>query len=234
MGQQHSTRVEDLLTGVPVFDALGPRSRKRIAAGATVIDAPKGTQIVRRGDDCDGFHLVLVGHVKLALHTRGGGEKVFDLVSRGETFGESAMFVGRPYRVSAEALVDSTLVHLERATVTAEIRREPLFAHAMIERLSRRLNVLIEDVEAYTLRSGTERVVLYLLQRRGGGGPADGDIVLPARKRVIASLLNLTQEHFSRILHELAAEGVISVEGAVVRILDEDRLKALVSGEPPA
>lgn len=231
MEQQPVARVEDLLAGVAVFDALGPRSRKRIAAGATLIDAPKGTQIVRRGDDCDGFHLVLFGHVKLALHTRRGGEKVFDLVSRGETFGESAMFVGRPYRVSAEALVDSTLIHLERTTVTAEIRREPLFAHAMIERLSRRLNVLIEDVEAYTLRSGTERVVLYLLQRRGGA-QADGGIVLPARKRVIASLLNLTQEHFSRILHELAAESVISVDGGVVRILDERRLKALVSGEP--
>ena len=37
-------------------------------------------------------------------------------------------------------------------------------------------------------------------------------------KGVIASRLNLTQEHFSRILHELSESGLITVDGRTIRI----------------
>jgi CRP/FNR family transcriptional regulator, dissimilatory nitrate respiration regulator len=48
----------------------------------------------------------------------------------------------------------------------------------------------------------------------------DTVITFPVRKGVIASKLNLTQEHFSRILHELMDAGMIEVQGRVVRVLD--------------
>lgn len=38
--------------------------------------------------------------------------------------------------------------------------------------------------------------------------------------------LNLTPEHFARILHELAEAALIRVEGQRVRILELDRLRA--------
>jgi CRP-like cAMP-binding protein len=44
-------------------------------------------------------------------------------------------------------------------------------------------------------------------------------------KGVIASRLNLTQEHFSRILHDLAALGLIEVQGRRIRVLDLERLR---------
>ena len=40
--------------------------------------------------------------------------------------------------------------------------------------------------------------------------------MLPAKKAIIASRLHLTHEHFSRILHELAAAELIVVEGRMV------------------
>jgi CRP-like cAMP-binding protein len=42
---------------------------------------------------------------------------------------------------------------------------------------------------------------------------------------VIASRLNLTQEHFSRILHELSSLGLIVVEGKRIRIPSVPKLK---------
>ena len=46
-----------------------------------------------------------------------------------------------------------------------------------------------------------------------------------AGKSVIASRLNMTPEHFSRILHELAESGLIEVSGRTVRVLDLERLR---------
>ena len=51
------------------------------------------------------------------------------------------------------------------------------------------------------------------------------ELRLPASKGVIASRLNLTPEHFSRILHELTDAGLIRVEGRSFFILDVDGLR---------
>ena len=50
-------------------------------------------------------------------------------------------------------------------------------------------------------------------------------VTLPTSKAIVASRLNLTPEHFSRILHELAAAGLIEVNGRAVRIPDLERLR---------
>ena len=50
-------------------------------------------------------------------------------------------------------------------------------------------------------------------------------VELSAGKSVIASRLNMTPEHFSRILHDLSAAGLIAVEGRSVRVLDLERLR---------
>ena len=39
--------------------------------------------------------------------------------------------------------------------------------------------------------------------------------------------LNLTPEHYSRILHELVTAGLIEVDGRAIRILDPRRLREL-------
>ncbi len=60
----------------------------------------------------------------------------------------------------------------------------------------------------------------YLLQaQETAGGP---EIRLEVGKNVIASRLNLTPEHFSRILHDLTAKGLIRVEGRNITILDDE------------
>jgi len=97
----------------------------------------------------------------------------------------------------------------------------------MLSGLARRLHGLVRDVEAYTLRSGQERVIGYLLadvaELTGNGRPVE--VHLTPGKSVIASRLNMTPEHFSRILHDLAASGLIEMNGRSVRIPDLERLR---------
>ena len=237
--QCKSSRIKALLANLPLLRELDRDELNRIAAGTLQIEAPRGSVLFSRGDPCTGFHIIICGQVKLALQTAQGAEKVVEILEAGQSFGEAVMFLEKPYVVTAEALADTSLLHIARTAVFAELDRDQRFARRIIASLSMRLHHLLSDLESYTLQSGTQRVIGYLLSlsdATGGGA----QIELPARKNIIASRLNLTHEHFSRTLHGLAAAGLISVDGQKIwhrqyrKTADPQRLTVRMECSVPA
>ncbi len=219
--------VQSFLANVPLFRELALAEIERIAAHTRELRAARGEMLFHRGDCASGFYVVVFGQIKLAFISARGDEKVVDILGPGQSFGEAVMFMERPHVVTAQTLVDSLLLHVQREAVFEELERDPRFARRMIAGLSHRLHGLIEDLEANTMRSGTQRIIGYLLHacRPPSARDDGGEVTLPATKGVVASRLNLTLEHFSRILHELVAQGLIEVRGRSVRIRDVDRLR---------
>ena len=221
-------KTQAFLANLAIFSEMSAAELDRIAAATVPQYFDKGQSIVQCGDPCTGLHVVVYGQVKLAFTSPQGVEKVVEIIRPGQSFGEALMFLDQAYIVFAQALADTMLLHVAKQVVFDELAREPGFARRMLSGLSRRLHGLVRDVEGYTLRSGQERLIGYLLA--DAPDPANGegvDVHLSAGKGVIASRLNMTAEHFSRILHDLAAHGLIEVNGRVVRIPDLARLRAV-------
>ncbi|MEO8849797.1 MAG: Crp/Fnr family transcriptional regulator [Casimicrobiaceae bacterium] len=219
-------KTQAFLASLPLFNEIGPAELDAIATSTTELHHKSGDVVFNRGDPCIGFHLVIYGQVKLSFLTPDGNEKVIEIVGPGGSFGEALMFLGKPYIVNAQALADSFLLHVARDAVFRELEHTPSFARKMLAGLSRRLHGLINDVEAYSLQSGTQRVIGYLLRQNQESHDNDATCVvtLPTSKANVASRLNVTPEHFSRILHQLIDEKLITVEGREVTILDIGRL----------
>jgi CRP-like cAMP-binding protein len=220
-------KLQAFLGNLPMFSEMSPAELDRIAAGTHQVHAQKGETVCQTGDPCNGFHVVVYGQLKLGFTSPQGVEKVVEIVRPGQSFGEALMFLDKPYIVYAQALADSMLLHVSKQVVFEELARDPVFARRMLSGLSRRLHGLVRDVEAYTLRSGAERVIGYLLAELPelSDDQAQPEVNLSPGKNVIASRLNMTPEHFSRILHELAASGLIEIDNRRVRILDLARLR---------
>lgn len=218
--------LQSRLGQIALFAELDADEIERIAARARPIHLDRGAVLFNVGDSPQGFYLVADGQIKLAFMSPRGGEKVVEILGPGQSFGEAVMFVPRPYPVAAQAMADSTVIFVAGDSVMREIERDPLLARRMIAGLSRRIHGLVGDLEAVSMHSGTQRVIGYLLN----DCPDDGSIEvrLPTTKAVLASRLNLTQEHFSRILHELSARGLIEVLGRTIRVPDIDRLRRYV------
>jgi CRP/FNR family transcriptional regulator, dissimilatory nitrate respiration regulator len=226
--RQPQIRVQAFLANLPMFADMKAPELDRIAAGVLPSYYEKGESVFQCGDPCNGFHVVVYGQVKLGFTSPQGIEKVVEIIRPGQSFGEALMFLEQPYIVFAQALADTMLLHVAKHVVFEEMAREPGFARRMVSGLSRRLHGLVRDVEAYTLRSGQERLIGYLLA--DAVDAANGEAVevhLTPGKGVIASRLNMTAEHFSRILHELAAGGLIELNGRTVRIPDLSRLRGM-------
>jgi CRP-like cAMP-binding protein len=219
-------KTQAFLGNLPMFSEMEAAELDRVAAATVPLYFDKGESVVHTGDACTGFHVVVYGQVKLGFTSPQGVEKVIEIVRPGQSFGEALMFLDKAYIVSAHALADSMLLHVAKQAVFDELGRDPLFSRRMLSGLARRLHGLVRDVEAYTLRSGHERLIGYLLADVPDGAEAGAaEVHLTPGKSVIASRLNMTPEHFSRILHELADSGLIEVNGRAVRIPNIARLR---------
>jgi len=219
-------KVEEFLRNLPLFRDLSAGEVDRIAASTSQVRVPAGSILFRKGDSCAGFYVVVYGQVKLAFGASDGSEKVVEILGPGQSFGEAVMFLDKPYAVFAETLTDSLLVHVGRAVILQELERSPDFARRMLGGLAHRLHRIVGDLEGYSLKSGTQRVIGYLLRDVAGGQTGrTAEVTLPATKSVIASRLSITREHFSRILHELSDAGLIKVSGRSIRFLDLERLR---------
>jgi CRP-like cAMP-binding protein len=219
-------KTQAFLRNVPLFKQLADEEIDRIAAATTDLHVPRGEILFNRGDPCVGMHIVLYGQVKLAFVTPTGGEKVIEIIGPGQSFGEALMFMDKPYIVMAQTLADSLLLHVAKSAVFEGIERDPGFSRRMLAGLSQRLHSLVSDVESYSLLSAKQRVIGYLLRDDTAADSETATVMLPTAKSVVASRLNVTPEHFSRILHELTEAHLIEVRGREVRILDIAKLRA--------
>ena len=225
MPPSQGVNIEALLSRVPLFNGLEADEIARIARGTREINALRGDILFHKGDSPTGFYLIVYGQVKLAFTSSQGGEKVVDILNQGQTFGEAVMFMDKPCMVYAQALSDSQLLHISKNAIIDELERDPKLGRKMIAGLSMRLHHLLIDVESYSLHSGRQRIIGYLLRDNVKSDAKSLTVTLPTNKGVIASRLNLTQEHFSRILHELSDKGLIVVEGRKIGIPDVEKLR---------
>ena len=224
-----ASKTQALLAQSPLFREIAPEEIGRIALACHDIHAPKGTILFQKGDPSTGFYLIVYGQVKLTFLAQSGAEKIVEIISQGQTFGEAVMFLEKPYPVYAQTLADSLLLHVSKHAVFEEIRSNRTFALKMLAGLSIRLHGLVHDVADYSLSTSMQRLIGFLLsQDKSGTKLEPGTSItfpLPAGKAVIASRLNITPETFSRLLHDLSSSGLITVRGRDITLLDPEKLK---------
>lgn len=224
--------IESLLGKLPLFSSLSDSEIAILAKPARKIYAEKGEIIFHKGDPCHGFYLIVSGKVKLVINSAFGNEKVVEILMPGQTFGEAIMFVDEPYPLSAQVLTDALFVYVTKQSVLQALETNPALARKLITSLSVSLHQLVQNQEFNSLRSGKQRVLDYLLRQiapENGSNPRP-TIILPASKGTIASHLGITAEHFSRVLHELIENGLLTVYGKRIEITDLRQVRELLDG----
>lgn len=213
------------LSLLPLFQEMQNPELQRLAEGSRLRRLARGEDVFRIGEPCTEFHVTVSGQVKLFAISPQGQEKIIEIIGPGNSFAEALMFLERPYIIGAQALTDTLLLSVSRAAVMHEIQGDAQFCMRMLAGLSRRLHGLVNDVQAYSLHSGVERVIGYLMRDLPEeGGEAAASVLLPVSKASIASRLSMTPEYFSKVLRELEDQGLIEVDKREIRLLDTQRL----------
>lgn len=217
--------LEGLLSSLPLFQQVPRTSVGMIASHSRIQYVRRGAAICRRSERLPGVIAMGYGIAKLALRRPGSGEKVVEFLGASETFGESTALLDLPCPVDVVALEDSMIAVVSAAPLQRLIERDPRFADNMMRAMAGKFLDLLAELESSLQQSALQRLAAYLASLAKPNDGSSGAIVrLPASKTAVAARLGITKETISRLLRELAEQGLIRVAGREILILDRSSL----------
>jgi uncharacterized membrane protein len=128
-----------LLRTIPMFEGLGDEDLDALARTLEDRRFTAGQMIFNQGDPGDAMYLIAEGHVNIHLPGEASRRVSLKDITRGEYFGELALFDSKPRSASALATTDALLLELSRETLSGYLTRRPGAAMAILRTIAERL-----------------------------------------------------------------------------------------------
>jgi CRP-like cAMP-binding protein len=217
-----------------LFAAMADEHLQVLVRSMQELNLKAGEVLFRHGQPAERFFFLSEGLIKLFRLSPEGDEKIIEIMRPGETFAEAVMFMGNRgrYPVNAEAISDARVLAFEQKTFLKLLHESSDACFGLLASLSRRLHMLVNQIESLTLQNATYRLVAYLLEQVPRDVSTSGEVQLTTPKGVIASRLAIQPETLSRILARLRQGGLIEVHGNHITIRDVQALRNLVRLPP--
>lgn len=219
----------EALARMPILLGSAAVVLDELARGAEFVRLSSSSSVFERGSSPTGLFFVCSGAVRLMVSGPEGKGKVVELFESGGMFGEIGVFTGECYRTWTQAVGTVVLIHVPRERVLAAVALDNALSNRMLVAVCARIQRLVDAIGNTTGGPASVRVAAYLLEQLERGVRADGCIVLPAPKKTIASLLNLTPETLSRVLRTLVEDEVLAVSGRRIRVRNRAQLARLLA-----
>lgn len=209
-----------------LFSGLDEEQFAKILANSSQLTLKEGEVLFQQQQPASYFYFLKEGDIKLFRLSPHGGEKVIELIRAGQTFAEAVMFMhGNFYPVSAQALVDCTVIKVDMDTFRVLLENSAESSLKILGHMSRKLHGLVQEIDQLTLQNATMRVIQFLLKELPADATSPCKVQWNTAKTVLASRQSVRPETFSRILKQLAQEGLIKVDGKNIEVFDIDGLK---------
>jgi CRP-like cAMP-binding protein len=218
-------QIIQFLRGLTFFSGLPEKDMEAFLNAASIQTRKKGEAVVHQGDAANTFFVVISGWVKLFRNTVEGDEALVGLFTRGDVFGEAALFLGAVYPHSAEAAEETRVLAIPGAMLKERARQNPDIATRMLASLTREMTNIQRQNEQMALMSAPQRVACLLLQLSADMIGKGGVFTFPYDKSLAAQRLGMKPETFSRALAQLKPFGV-TITGTEVDIESFEKLSA--------
>lgn len=216
----------DIISGVPSFNGLPDSQLEELRNIALNRHYNKGETIFSDGAEGKGFFVVVEGLVKIFKTSPDGKEQILHIYGPGEPFGQVAVYAGRSFPASAQAIARSHVLFFPRAAFVGLITRIPSLAMNMLAVLSMRLRGFTAQIENLSLKEVSGRLagyLVYLLDEQGNKDFIDLNI----SKGQLASLLGTVPETLSRIFARMTELNLIETDGRRIKLLNREKLEGL-------
>jgi CRP-like cAMP-binding protein len=205
-----------------------PISKEDIAHLVAEVDEKRhagGTFVFREGAQAAQVHIVRKGSVELSREI-GGRRVILQLLQPGDVFGDVPLLLDQPEPFDARAVVDSSLLSMDAATLFRLLSTRPGLMRRWMVSLAGRMSGLQQRL-IDVLAGGLEAQLASVLLRQ-----ADDHGQVAMSQTQLARLLGVQRTSVQRVLKNLEDAGLVEVGYRRIELVDRGGLASLLTGAP--
>lgn len=187
---------------------------------------PKGTTICKRGHTRGWMYYLLNGMVKVYTTNFYGYDRHIGYMKKNTLFSLDCIEPDMTSVVNIESLTDINVLLFTGETIKKIMAKNASFAYDLVVYYCKITRQLAFDVENQSINDATTRLVnfLYLLTKSPGYEETQK---IDLTQESLASAINSSRVHVSRICRELKNKGIIKIYSKGLSIEDSEELHSL-------
>lgn len=208
-----------------IFQTLSKPELELINQNRYEVSFKAGEIMFKQGTPSPHFLCLTSGLAKLYIEGY-GKNLILSLVKPVEYILGPGTYVDNRHHYSASAVEDSTACLVDVSTFKKMIRNNPDFADDFIQRISLMTIFNFDQFLSLTQKQMNGRIadaLFYLSEKIYAGNPFEMTI----SRQDLADISGMSKESAIRILKEFKDEGILSVDGNTMHILNPQQLKQI-------
>lgn len=210
----------------PVWDVLTYEEKEFIDRNVEICHYKKNEVIHYEGDIPT--HVMMLVSGKLRVYKEGVGQKqqIIRMLKPYDFFAYRAMIAGEPYNTNVSAFEASIVYKVRKEAFIQVIKSNPEFCYrfmvAMAEDLGRSDAKVVNLTQKHI--RGRLAEALLTLKQNYGLDEDEATLSMYMSREDLANLSNMTTANAIRTLSQFQQEGIISIDGRKIKLLDEEAL----------
>jgi CRP/FNR family transcriptional regulator, cyclic AMP receptor protein len=184
---------------------------------------PPGTVLFHEGDRGEEMFVLQSGKVKISRLVR-GVEKTIATVEKGDFFGEMAILNDKLRSATAETIVASEMLVIDRKTFDTLLRGNVEIAIRFIKRLADRLRETTDQLEALMIKDNTSRLVSILARKVKEQQTDAFSITIDE----LAGIAGIEYSQVRMIIEKLASVSIVELTNEKVYFKGQDQVDLLM------
>jgi CRP/FNR family transcriptional regulator, cyclic AMP receptor protein len=188
----------------------------KAGAGRTITEMKKDEPVFAQGDIATAVFYVQKGRIRISVLSKAGKEATVALLGEGNFLGEECIAAPKVHRVaSATALVDSTILRIERDEMIRVLHEEQAFSEVFVAYLLARNARTQEDLVDQLFNSSEKRLAraLLLLAQFGKDGTPPETVIPKISQEVLAEMIGTTRSRVNFFMNRFRQMGFIEYNG---------------------
>lgn len=212
-----------------LFDSISASARETLLARSVDKRLSKDETLWNAGDPPKWLAVVTEGKIRI-VRSAGGRQIVIHNSDAGSTLGETPFFTREPYPATAIAAEPSRALLITYQAIEQAMSLDGTVAMYFLERLSRRVQLLVDRVAGLSSQSVDARLASYILERveQSPERLSGALFSLGMTQSELAEELGTVREVLVRSLRSLRESGAIEASGSArYKLASIDLLRSL-------
>jgi len=210
----------------PIWKLLTTGEKTYIAAESEYVKYRKNDIIHHEGDEPTHMMILVRGKVRIYIEGVGQKPQIIRMLKPSEIFGYRAIIAGDTYNSCASAVEESLVLKLNKEAFIRIIQQNNRVCYGMLECMAR--DLAISELKTVNLtqkhiRGRLAESILTVKQKYGTEGD-QATIDMSISREDLANMSCMTTSNAIRTLGQFATEGIISLHGKKIRLIDEEEL----------